>query len=1015
MARGLVSVLPERVVKYREEGGMGGSNRSAVEGETGCRLHGLTDVRGHELELIAKRRKRILRRTSGDLDTSQTPAESGLVGLALSGGGIRSAATSLGILQGLSKTRVLEFVDFLSTVSGGGYTGACLSSLLSLKKSGPPGGGDDPYSFSSDLDDPAVFSTRWEAFPFRDCQAGKQEAAGQDALPFSGKDEMGHIRGMASYLVPRNLPCCADVLKALGATAITTLVPLTFTLLVLTTLTLFYMAFSAPLVKHLVQGPEITTLAGKDGSAGAKPVDNLDSTDAQARKTAANQEQSQKGAVYRTAKKTFLDFFSLVPKEGWIKSWLVFGLVFGLAVSFPFSVLFYGAETDSVQTGKEARKMTGFFFLLVILLILLTFFASTSLAGNHEGGGGLLLPAAFALSTFLGAGAAFIVMALLSDKRYWTVEHRSFVQNIAGICLYALAGTLVLGLLHTLILVGHTVWIPALLGANIAGLKLWPTIKKWVLSPGSGGASVLAEKLERWVSFILVPALIILTVALIGSLINHQFLDGKWVNAEKVHRCFVAGIILSAFSLIVSWLLNLNRLTPHYFYRDRLAEAFLRTVRRGDAAAGETTTILRDASRMPLVDLHGRERDRKTEAKSVSAARGPYLLVNTAINLTASRDLKGFQRKADVFTFSCLYSGSEETGYIATSVFDDDELELARVMTISGAAVTSIMGSLGSMASSFACGIFGIRLGYWMENPRYSASRRRLSRLRFWPWWFLLELFNHSHERSRLVYLSDGGHSGDNLGILPLLRRRVRLIIASDAEQDRGYLFDSLNSSLRRAYVDEGIRVDIDLSAFEREEKKSACAVGRILYPDRPWQKSLLIVIKNCLCVDENLATIKNYKKKSPDFPHETTGDQFFTEEQFESYRALGRRSAERIFSDWYPLVHPPDPWKTLFEYCSRQKAGTPHRWDDVIQALYDTDRGCFDSWVQFKETIEGCFDEDKTGLAERNQQEKRELLEVRELLREKEDALPLCGQWGFVPHTLSEVKRVLRSCGPSG
>jgi len=53
-----------------------------------------------------------------------------LVGLALSGGGVRSATFNLGLLQGLDKGGILRYCDYLSTVSGGGYIGSCLSSLL---------------------------------------------------------------------------------------------------------------------------------------------------------------------------------------------------------------------------------------------------------------------------------------------------------------------------------------------------------------------------------------------------------------------------------------------------------------------------------------------------------------------------------------------------------------------------------------------------------------------------------------------------------------------------------------------------------------------------------------------------------------------------------------------------------------------------------------------------------------------------------------------------------------------
>jgi len=49
-----------------------------------------------------------------------------LVGLALSGGGIRSATFNLGVLQGLAELKLLSQIDYMSTVSGGGYIGAWL-------------------------------------------------------------------------------------------------------------------------------------------------------------------------------------------------------------------------------------------------------------------------------------------------------------------------------------------------------------------------------------------------------------------------------------------------------------------------------------------------------------------------------------------------------------------------------------------------------------------------------------------------------------------------------------------------------------------------------------------------------------------------------------------------------------------------------------------------------------------------------------------------------------------------
>ncbi len=66
------------------------------------------------------------------------------VGLALSGGGVRSATFSLGVLQAMHRYGILKCVDYLSTVSGGGYIGSSLTWFCSrgsrtLKKDFPFG------------------------------------------------------------------------------------------------------------------------------------------------------------------------------------------------------------------------------------------------------------------------------------------------------------------------------------------------------------------------------------------------------------------------------------------------------------------------------------------------------------------------------------------------------------------------------------------------------------------------------------------------------------------------------------------------------------------------------------------------------------------------------------------------------------------------------------------------------------------------------------------------------------
>jgi hypothetical protein len=51
-----------------------------------------------------------------------------------------------------------------------------------------------------------------------------------------------------------------------------------------------------------------------------------------------------------------------------------------------------------------------------------------------------------------------------------------------------------------------------------------------------------------------------------------------------------------------------------------------------------------------------------------------------------------------------------------------------------------------------------------------------------------------------------------------------------------------------------------------------------------------------------------NYKARYAAFPHETTGDQFFSEEQFEAYRNLGFHATQGFFSgrDTIAMTTPP-------------------------------------------------------------------------------------------------------------
>jgi predicted acylesterase/phospholipase RssA len=79
-------------------------------------------------EALSAAENELIRTRRATLHTS--PPEAHRVGVALSGGGIRSATFCLGVFQALARARLLGYVDILSTVSGGGYFGGFFTGLF---------------------------------------------------------------------------------------------------------------------------------------------------------------------------------------------------------------------------------------------------------------------------------------------------------------------------------------------------------------------------------------------------------------------------------------------------------------------------------------------------------------------------------------------------------------------------------------------------------------------------------------------------------------------------------------------------------------------------------------------------------------------------------------------------------------------------------------------------------------------------------------------------------------------
>jgi len=222
-------------------------------------------------------------------------------------------------------------------------------------------------------------------------------------------------------------------------------------------------------------------------------------------------------------------------------------------------------------------------------------------------------------------------------------------------------------------------------------------------------------------------------------------------------------------------------------------------------------------------------------------------------------------------------------------------------MAISGAAASPNMGYHSSPAITFLMTFFNARLGWWLGNPGVAGARtfgHAQPNLAVGP--LISEALGLTDDRNPYVYLSDGGHF-ENLGLYEMVLRRCRYIVVVDAGQDANCQFEDLGNALRKIRIDLGVRIQLGKvpiwAQVPDHEMGRYCAVGSILYSevDDTQVDGCLLYLKPAVYDCGEPQDVLNYKKLNPHFPHESTGDQWFGEQQFESYRALGLHAVETI------------------------------------------------------------------------------------------------------------------------
>jgi hypothetical protein len=382
------------------------------------------------------------------------------------------------------------------------------------------------------------------------------------------------------------------------------------------------------------------------------------------------------------------------------------------------------------------------------------------------------------------------------------------------------------------------------------------------------------------------------------------------LESATLHRQFflVSAVVfgLSAVTLgILGFRIDINEFSLNAFYRNRLVRCFLGATRtRTGERQPQNFTGFDDADDELLCELL--ERD---AAGKPSRLYGPLPILNCALNLGGAGDLSLHTRQSASFTLTPFRAGSDYTheddigkmqqvGFVETDVpggSASSRITLGRAIAVSGAAASPNMGYHTSPVVSFLLTVFNLRLGWWFPRPDTAAAKRWAPRFNL-PYMFT-ELFGGATFRSRFLMVSDGGHF-ENLAAYELIKRGCRMVIISDAECDPALAFEGLGTLIRMCEVDFGVLIDIDVDSLRprpgSDWSPQRVAVGTILYPDM-GPRGTLVYLKASMTGHE-ITPVLQYKTSHPAFPHESTGDQFYSEDQFESYRRLGLDIAGKAF-----------------------------------------------------------------------------------------------------------------------
>lgn len=934
-----------------------------------------TKVLEEERTQIKARRKKVFVGAHSGQDTDQALNES-LFGISFSGGGIRSATFNLGILQGLADQRMLTLADYLSTVSGGGYIGSWFHGVVSREPFKLPTGAhgetyadyqeylaQEEKSPGTSGQDPISFLRKYSNYlsPELGLLSSDTWVIGTIWLRNTILNQMILFLAVAAALMAALVLGNGLILFEAGQYTILLYVTLALVLLLVVCRINLNLRRVVTRELGLFSKDKVTNsdtkawwrIPDSDNSAWITIVLPLWLVSILFGLLLASKGFSLQNSAMRAwtlAALLVLFSVSIVYSGFWtcfalrhennLPYWRLFRILLTAAIVLTCSVVTF------VMFALEERLL---FHLLRTGAGPWQFADCLQTTVLGEWLCVLLAPAlttlVLAFGVLLQTGLAGVDFAEGAREWYSRLAAKVFILSTGWLGWFAIAAFAPLGVswMYAHYKGSLTSAILAWLGSTVAGVmsgKSPATVgTNSSGTPQGKGKSTTLELLAKYAPPIALLGMLIAVASAswwaVDSWLKHSpklvqdlnLVPERWrpwsltVTGNLWLLLIVA--VLAVVAYLLSTRININEFSLNHFYKNRLVRCYL----------GASQGNLRKPNRFTGFDPEDDIRLSTLLPNNEKPYLGPFPILNCALNLNHGKELAWQERRASSFVFTPSFCGyvpankpqdpaedvrtnqmAESAGYVETSKFvEPNGPRIGMAMAISGAAVNPSMGYHTQASTAFLMTIFNVRLGWWVGNTRFpdaAATPGPRVALRY----LVSELLGFTDEDSKYANLSDGGHF-ENLGLYELARRKCRFIIVGDGEQDENYQFESLGGAIRKIRIDFGYSIKISPKRIFLEDDVSQvhCALGTIDYNDGPDKCGVILYLKASLTGDESYDVLQ-HKKADPNFPHDTTANQFFTESMFESYRKLGRHVVKKVFNRIDPPASPADLKATFRE-----------------------------------------------------------------------------------------------------